>query len=781
MTREHGWRRGWHQRGHRGWHQRGRRGLRSAVTALVLGLAASWLAAVPAAAPASAAATPLVTAGGGHSCALMPDATVWCWGRNTTGQLGDGNTTDSLVPVWVRALPPAADVSAGHDHTCAVDQSGSVWCWGANAFGELGGGTISVSDPFPVLAQGVAATQVSAGDGFTCAVTVAATVDCWGDNNYGELGDGSTADASTPQPVTGLTGVTQVAAGNFHACALKSDGTVWCWGSNTFGALGNGSKTQSLVPVEASIENAAYVAAGADDSCAISSGGGLRCWGANDVGQLGVGDFTDHPLPTQVVAMTSGVQQVTLGGDFGCAIASVSGPAAFCWGDAAGHGHLGNGSFSGEWPFPVQVFGLMTAASGLPTGPQQISAGSGHACVLLASGPAECWGQGAYGSLGDGATSDKAIPTPVAGLPTSAVYGLTAGTVTGCAVITDLQADCWGQMTGDGSPLLSVHTSAVPVTGLPAAGVSQVSAGFGACAVVLLGGLSTGARCWGDNSAGELGDNTTTDRTTPVKVHGLTGVQEVTVGGRHSCALVHNGGAWCWGANGNGQLGDGTTTARHVPVAVQGLPHRVAQIAAGGSHTCALLVDGSVWCWGAGGKGQLGNGSTSDSAAPVAVTGLPGAVQITAGGNLSGGDTSCALTSAGAVYCWGWNSAGQLGNGSTTDSDVPVAVSGLSGGVTSIADNGGNACATLVSGQVDCWGDNSVDELGDGSAGGMSTTPVTVAGFSSLGTALGASNGASACAVSLAGQAECWGWNTDGQLGDGSVSNSDVPVPVQGL
>jgi alpha-tubulin suppressor-like RCC1 family protein len=214
---------------------------------------------------------------------------------------------------------------------------------------------------------------------------------------------------------------------------------------------------------------------------------------------------------------------------------------------------------------------------------------------------------------------------------------------------------------------------------------------------------------------------------------------------------------------------------------VQGLPLKATQIAAGGSHTCALLTDGSVWCWGAGGKGQLGDGSTSDSATPVAVTGLASAVQIAAGGNLFGGGSSCALTGAGAVFCRGWNSLGQLGNGTTTDSDVPVQVSGLTSGVRAIADSGGNACAMLLSSQVDCWGDNSVDELGDGSSGGMSATPVTVSGLTSLGTSITANNGASACALNVAGQAECWGWNTDGQLGDGSTSDSDVPVPVQGL
>src|SRR5580693_1593862 len=138
-----------------------------AVLCAVLGLLAPGFAVAGTAGPASAGPVPVVTSGGGHSCALMTDQTVWCWGRNTVGQLGTGTTTDSLVPVWVRTLPPAINVSAGHDHTCAVNTSNQVLCWGANAFGELGNGTTSVDNPLPVFALGIAASQVSAGDQFS--------------------------------------------------------------------------------------------------------------------------------------------------------------------------------------------------------------------------------------------------------------------------------------------------------------------------------------------------------------------------------------------------------------------------------------------------------------------------------------------------------------------------------------------------------------------------------------------------------------------------------------
>ena len=194
-------------------------------------------------------------------------------------------------------------------------------------------------------------------------------------------------------------------------------------------------------------------------------------------------------------------------------------------------------------------------------------------------------------------------------------------------------------------------------------------------------------RCWGDNTWGEIGDGTTTDRVKPVKVQGLSGqIQSVTSGGSHVCALVHNGGAWCWGFNDKGQLGDGTTTNRSTPVAVTGLPLNLAQIAAADDHTCALLVDPTVKCWGLNSKGQLGDGTTNDSSTPVKVAGLTDVVQIALGDAYT-----CALLASGDVQCWGWNIFGELGNGTTTDSKSPVQVSGLTSGVHAIA--GGDASA----------------------------------------------------------------------------------------
>src|SRR6266568_4907625 len=657
-----------------------------------LTLAAAILSVTRASAPAAAVTLTIVSAGGGNSCALMGDQTVWCWGQNTSGQLGDGTIKDAMVPVQVTGLPPALDVAPGHDHTCAIDTTNQVWCWGSNAFGELGNGTTSVDSTAPVQAGTFAGLQVSAGDGFSCAVTAVHTARCWGDNNFGELGDGTTNDSSTPKLVKGLTGVVSVAAGYFHACALLSTGRVWCWGDN-----GNGE---------------------------------LQCWGNNNVGQLGIGNFTDAHVPAQVASLNSGVQQVGLGLDFGCALANTPAPSVVCWGDADGYGQLGDGIFSEQDPFPTLAFGLQTPPAGGTGGPAQIAVGGHHACVVLTTAKAECWGHNLTGALGDGSTLDRAIPGPVIGLPgpPHTANGVSAGIVTSCAVTNALSAACWGQMTGSGGGLLTDHTSAVPVTKVPPGEVSQVTAAYGGCALIRNGGLATALRCWGDNTWGELGDGTTTNRTTSVKVQGLpNNIQFVASGGTHNCALVHNGGARCWGSNDNGQLGDGTTSNSSTPVAVAGLTG-VAQIALGDAYTCALLNSGNV-------------------------------------------------------ECWGFNNFGELGNGSTTDSKSTVFVSGIGPGVRAIAAGDATMCAILISTQVDCWGFNGDGELGNGSIGGQSDTPVMVSGgsFLSDGASIGLNMGQTSCGLDNNEVAQCWGFNSDGEVGDGTTTSTGTPAVVQGL
>jgi alpha-tubulin suppressor-like RCC1 family protein len=243
------------------------------------------------------------------------------------------------------------------------------------------------------------------------------------------------------------------------------------------------------------------------------------------------------------------------------------------------------------------------------------------------------------------------------------------------------------------------------------------------CAVLSSGGL----KCWGRNSYGQVGDGTTTDRSTPVSVSGLSsGVTGISVGiaNYSTCALLSTGAARCWGYNNYGQLGDGTKTNRSTSVAVSGLSSGVSAISTGDRFTCAVLSSGAAKCWGGNGSGQLGDGTITNSSTPVDVSGLSSGVTAIS----TGWSSSCALLSTGAVKCWGGNGSGQLGDGTITSSSTPVNVSTLSSGVRAISAGYGNTCALLGGGVVKCWGSNYAGQLGDGTTT-QRLTPTTVVGL----------------------------------------------------
>jgi len=351
------------------------------------------------------------------------------------------------------------------------------------------------------------------------------------------------------------------------------------------------------------------------------------------------------------------IAAITTGGSHTCAL--TTGGGVKCWG-ANGNGQLGDGTTTNRLT-PVNV-------SGLASGVSAIAGGMYHTCALTAGGGVKCWGRNDYGQLGDGTTTERHTPVFVSGLA-SGVTAIAAGANHTCALTAGCGVKCWGY-NGYGQLGDSTTTSRltpVNVSGL-ASGVSAIDAGYvHTCALTSAGGV----KCWGANWSGELGDGTTTERTTPVNVSGLaSGVSAIAAGWSYTCALTAGGGVKCWGLNRNGQLGDGTTTTSYTPVDVSGLASGVSAIDAGGGHTCALTAGGGVKCWGANGNGQLGDGTTTDRNTAANVSGLASGVSAIA----AGWSYTCALTAGGGVKCWGYNGYGQLGDGTTTDRHTPVDV-----------------------------------------------------------------------------------------------------------
>jgi len=301
-------------------------------------------------------------------------------------------------------------------------------------------------------------TQISVGIVHTCALTSDDGVKCWGDNEYGKLGDGTYENSLTPVDVTGLTsGVTQISVGGHHTCALTSAGGVKCWGDNQYGALGDGTDENRYTPVdvEGLTSGVTQISAGGDHTCALTSAGGVKCWGLNEYGQLGDGTDENRPTPVDVKGLTSGVTQISAGYAHTCALTSDGG--VVCWGENF-FGQLGDGTGESSLT-PVDV-------KGLTSGVTQISAGGAHTCALTTSGGVKCWGLNEYGQLGDGTDENRYTPVDVEGL-TSGVTQISAGGAHTCALTTSGGVKCWGNndygQLGDGTDESGPLYSLTPV------------------------------------------------------------------------------------------------------------------------------------------------------------------------------------------------------------------------------------------------------------------------------------------------------------------------------
>ena len=367
-------------------------------------LAAATIAAVPAV-PASAAAT-AVTASG-------PGETVVGWGSDTSGELGDGTTTDATQPVYTR-LPAKlryTTVRTSEGTSVALATSGAVFAWGSNIYGQIGDGT-TMSRLTPVrvrLPAGVKVTAVREGALFTLALTTKGQVLAWGNNNYGELGDGSTANrvlpvrARLPKGVT----VTAISAGYNSALALTSSGRVLSWGANIIGQLGDGAAPDRHVPGYVRLPGhtrITSIAAGDETGYAVTSAGRLLAWGANYNGGLGDGTTRLRRTPVQV-RLPAGVKVAAATAGLAHALALTTGGRVLAWGYNF-YGQLGDGSTTDD---------LVPEWVNLPKGTRVrgLAAGRDYSMALTTGGHVLAWGHNDLGQLGNGSTTDSATPRRV--------------------------------------------------------------------------------------------------------------------------------------------------------------------------------------------------------------------------------------------------------------------------------------------------------------------------------------------------------------------------------
>ena len=406
-----------------------------------------------------------VSISGAFTCALKTDGTVWCWGNNGAGKLGDGTTTNRNRPVQVSGLTGVTRVEAGYDFTCALKSNGTVWCWGTNGNGQLGNGTTTNSST-PVQVTGLTnATQLATGPGHACVVKTDATVSCWGWNVHAMLGDGTYTTRTTPVSVSGITTASQVRAGSWNTCVLLVDQTITCWGDmkQFRGSGGTGSGSVRTSPTGISGVTLLSNSKG-QHICSKLTDETVKCWGYNDHGQVGDNTQVDKNSPV-VIPELAGVNAISTNNHTSCAIKADQTVLCWGWGD---WNQLGNGSTADKF--------VPTAVPNV-TGATQISAGYTHTCVLLADTSIKCWGKNDSGELGDGTTTSRSLavtvlaPAVTLAAPSSITVNATASTAKSLDV-------SWDAITGASSYTVKLYNAAGTSTLATTTGVTNASTTF---------------------------------------------------------------------------------------------------------------------------------------------------------------------------------------------------------------------------------------------------------------------------------------------------------------
>jgi len=742
--------------------------------------------------------------GDGHTCVLLHVGSVRCWGDNTYGQLGVPTIASSKVPVTVSSFGSdrfAVELAAGKNHTCALLNDASISCWGDNGFGSLGNGLLlNPEEPVDVLLSNVQPLRIYAGGFTTCLLDKNADVYCWGRNNFNQLGSIEDLTSSIPIRVIPETNflVTSLAIGDSHICAIG--GHSVCWGDNSEGQLGDGTdqggwpskRTSSF----GSNTKSVAIASGVTHTCVSLNTGQSKCWGSNASGKLGDQSTTQRLTPT-AVSTAELISEVSVGTSHSCGRTSQS--KVVCWG-LNSNGRLGNNStFSSSVPVAVQLPEGATA--------REIAAGDSHTCALLDNDDVMCWGSNSKGRLGDGSTTQRLVPTKVVQLhvaPGESINTMSDITHNGATISTEFSTtDISSHRTLEygTDEFLSGETNTIDLGHFGS--VRQIASGSHHSCMVIAGGY---VKCWGDNIDGALGTGDETSHTQPIDVKDLLGqARVVAVGRSHSCAVMSLGTVKCWGDNSSGQLGDGTVQSKRTPItaSISG----VVDVVLGDGFTCALSIDGTVSCWGINSDGQLGRvGSSSLTPTTVEVdsdhsvmtlsasssrvcavlsnatvkcwgegiTGItsPGIFTSTVASVATADRHACATLHNGHIQCWGDDSQGQLGDGiSDSSGSLVTATLAVNDRAVAIRVASDSSCALLSDGKVNCWGDGAMGVTGIGSTSDTHSPTLVPELETVVQLSLAELHG---CALLRNGEVSCWGSNTRQQRG---TNGSAITTP----
>ena len=762
-----------------------------------------------------------VSGGNAHYCAVASDDLAYCWGSNGNGQLGNNSTVDATTPVAVSMTGALSgktikSISAGANSTCAVASDSQAYCWGYNVDGQLGNGTTTSSSvPVAVVTNGVFSGKTITSvvtSNHTCAIASDNLAYCWGLGTTGQLGAGTSASSAVPIAVdtSGVLyakNITSLSLGPTQTCSVASDYKAYCWGNNQNGVFGNNSTTNSNVPVAVDATGALLnksiksISVYTSTACAVSNSNKAYCWGVSGTnGLLGNGGTATSLVPVAVGNVASRNPQVTIGGN-NAPVTQIASPTSLVATIPAHASGIVNTSVA-RYDNTTAIASNSYTYGGIPSigsaSPNKAPKEGGDTITVTGTN----FTDGMKVKVG---SNYAAAVTVVSGTTLTFVTPAAATAGTTDIILEDIYGQSTTLTGGFTYQNAAMTISSLSPTGGPTAGGQSVTftgtnffAGF-----KQLSGIATGwnhscgiyeqqAYCWGSNSSGQLGNGTQTSSQVPVPVSttgALAGktIKSISAGSEHTCALASDNLTYCWGGNSYGQLGINSTTRSLIPVAINtaGVLNgkTIKVMDASYVNTCVVASDDQAYCWGFNFRGQLGNGTTTQSNIPVAVT---------TSGVLSGKTIksiaitlyhACVIASDDQAYCWGENS-GKLGNNSNAQSNVPVAVytAGALSGKTlkTIAPGYSHTCALSTDNIAFCWGTGDEGQLGNGSSNPtLVPTIVTTSGALSgktISTLM--SSDWNSCVTTTEGKGYCWGRNTDGQLGNGTTTVSNVPTPI---
>ena len=649
-----------------------------------------------------------------HSIAIDKNGQVWGWGYNGYGQLGDNSATNRCTPVSILgAKKTFCNITTGYLHSMAIDKNGQVWGWGRNGYGILGNNeTASRRTPVSILGTKKTFCRISGGQYHTSGIDKNGMVWGWGYNGYGQLGDNTTTSRRTPISIVGVKKTfCQISSGYTHVSAIDKNGQVWGWGRNENGQLGNNSTISKLTPISilGAKKTFCQIAGNYYNTLCIDKNGLVWGWGNNSDSQLGDNSTTYHLTPISILGAKKTFCRIASG--FAHTIAIDRYGRVWGWGTNVS-GQVGDKTVPSKYT-PVSIVGTKKTFCQIFSLYEGTGGFDNRGLVWE-------WGYNNYGQLGDNTNTKRYTPVSIVGIKKT-FCAILSGHLHVSAIDKNGQVWGWGYngygQLGDNT-IVSKRT---PVSILGAKKTfCRISGGQNYTSGIDKNGLVWG---WGNNVRGQLGNNATVSKLTPVSILGANKTFcQITSENFHTAGVNQNGQVWGWGYNSFGQLGDNTTIQRFTPISVLGANKTFCRIASGFGHTIAIDKNGQVWGWGYNSFGQLGNNDTASRRTPVSILGTKKTFCRIA----SWLRATLAIDKNGMVWGWGENSYGNLGNNTLNSPRTPVSILGSKKTFCDIKTNQRNTVGIDQYGQIWCWGSNNFGELGNS---GFTGTPVRVYGL----------------------------------------------------